>query len=197
MKIEYEATFTDINKDEIRNRLKKAGADLIHPEILQKRAVFHLPAGHDQENGWARVRDEGDKITMSIKQTVEGGRIDEQFETCFEVSDFGEAVKFLEFLGCRQKAFQETKRELWKLDNTEVTIDEWPFLEPFVEVEGESEEAVKNVSEKLKFDYNKAYFGPVGGIYSAKYNLPTDLINNHTPEILFSGPNPFINRKDI
>jgi len=192
MQIEYEATYTNIDKDEVRGRLKKAGAELAKPEVLQKRVVFHFPEGHARQGAWARVRDEGDKITMSIKQTVEGGKIDEQFETCFNVSDFNEAVKFLEFLGCRQKAYQETKRELWMLDDVEVTIDEWPFLEPFVEIEGPSEESVKKASDKLSFDYKTAYFGPVGGIYAAKYGLSTDVINNKTPKIVFNGKNPFI-----
>lgn len=192
MQIEYEATYTNVDKDEIISCLKRAGAVLVKPEVLQKRVVFHFPKGHEKQGAWARVRDEGDKITMSIKQSVEGGKIDEQFETCFEVSNFDEAVKFLEYLGCRQKAFQETKRELWKLDDTEITIDEWPFLEPFVEIEGHSEETVKKVSEKLGFDYSQAYFGTVGGIYSAKYGISTDIINNHTSEIIFKGKNPFV-----
>ena len=191
MQIEYEATYTNIDKDQIRDRLKKAGARLVKPEVLQTRVVFHLPEGHAKEGGWARVRNEGNKITMSVKQSVDNGKIDEQFETCLEVSNFSEAVKLLEFLGCRRKAYQETKRELWTLDETEVTIDEWPFLEPFVEIEGGSEEIVRKVSEKLNFDYNKAYFGPVGGIYSQKYKLPSSVFNNQTPRIVFGGKNPF------
>jgi len=192
MQIEYEATYTNVDKDEVRKRLKKAGAEIVKPEVFQKRVVFHFPEGHAKQGAWARVRDEGDKITMSIKQTVDGGKIDEQFETCFNVSDFDEAVKFLEFLGCRQKAYQETKRELWTLDEVEITIDEWPFLEPFVEVEGRSEKSVKEASGKLGFDYRTAYFGPVGGIYSKKYGISTDIINNQTPKIVFNGKNPFL-----
>ena len=88
MKVEFEATYTKIDKDEVRSRLKKVGANLIKPEFMQKRVVFHLPEGHEKAGAWARVRDEGDKITMSIKQSVDNGKIDEQFETCFEVSDF-------------------------------------------------------------------------------------------------------------
>ena len=51
MKIEYEATFTDINKDEIRERLEKAGAVLRRPEFLQKRGTFRLPEGHEIAGG--------------------------------------------------------------------------------------------------------------------------------------------------
>lgn len=192
MKIEYEAAFIIDSKDRIRNKLKSAKATLVNPEVLQKRVVFHLPKGSRHPGSFARVRDEGYTITMSIKQVVEGGRIDEQFETCFQVSDFDEAIKFLEFLGCKQKAYQETKRELWKLDDAEITIDEWPFLEPFIEIEAPTEEIVKSVSAKLGFDYSKAYFGPVGGFYAKKYGISLDRINNQTPEIVFQGQNPFL-----
>ncbi len=67
MEIEYEATFTNISKEVIRQKLQDAGATLVKPEFLQKRSVFKLPTGHEIKGGWLRVRDEGDKITMSLK----------------------------------------------------------------------------------------------------------------------------------
>lgn len=191
MYTEFEATFTDINKDEIRARLKKVGAKLVRSEFLQKRVVFNLPKGHEIRGGWLRVRDEGDKITMSLK-IVDGNKIENQKEIQLVVDNFEEAVKLLETLGADRKAYQESKRELWKIDNVEITIDEWPFLEPFVEVEGKSEEEVKSVSEKLGFDYSKAKFGAVDMLYAEKYGITEDRINNHTPEILFGANNPFI-----
>jgi len=42
MDTEYEATFLDVNKENIRKVLKKSGAKLIRPEFLQKRNVFTL-----------------------------------------------------------------------------------------------------------------------------------------------------------
>ncbi|MCP6717994.1 MAG: hypothetical protein KJI70_00400 [Patescibacteria group bacterium] len=50
MKIEYEAKFTNIDKDEIRLKLKNIGANLIRSEFLQKRIVFNLPEGHKLKN---------------------------------------------------------------------------------------------------------------------------------------------------
>ena len=41
MQVEYEATFADINKDEMRGRLREAGAKLVRPEFLQKRENFY------------------------------------------------------------------------------------------------------------------------------------------------------------
>jgi len=191
MNIEYEATFPNVNKDDVRRKLSEAGAKLIKKEFMQKRSVFRLPEGSQINGGWLRVRDEGDRITMSLK-VVDGAEIHNQKETMLTVDSFEEAVKFLIGIGCKEKAYQETMRELWELDGVDITIDEWPFLEPFVEVEGGSEEIVKSVSEKIGFDYSQAKFCAVDVLYAEKYNFDVDVINNQTPQILFNMENPFI-----
>ena len=195
MEIEFEATFGNIGKAEMRTRLESVGAVLIYPERMQKRIVFNLPSGHDIDGGWLRVRDEGDKITMSLK-SVSGEGITSQKEIELKVDNFETATVLLETIGCEKKAYQESKRELWELDNVEIAIDEWPFLEPFVEVEAKSEQEVKAISEKLSFDYNTALFDSVDAQYSKKYNITIDAVNQRTPEILFNMENPFINRTD-
>jgi adenylate cyclase class 2 len=189
MYIEYEAKFTNINKDDIRAQLTKIGATLVRPEYLQRRIPFHLPKEMRSPDTWVRVRDEGNKVTMSLKQ-VDGDKIENQKEILLEVSDFGNAVALLEAIGCEPKSYQENKRELWTLDTIEITIDEWPFLEPFVEVEGHSEQDVQQVSEKLGFDYSTAVFGAVGKLYHLKYGISDDQINQ-AEKILFDMKNPF------
>lgn len=192
MHIEYEAKFTNIDKEKMRSKLKKVGAKLIRPEFLQKRVVFHLPKGHELKDArsWIRVRDEGDKITMSLK-VIDGDKIENQKEIYLEVNDLKEAESFLITIGCRKKSYQETKRELWMLGDVEITIDEWPFLEPFIEIEGKSEEEVKKACEKTGFNYSKALFCAVGTLYCKKYGISIDVINSQTPKIVFEGKNPF------
>ena len=191
MEIEYEATFTNVDKDDVRSRLKNAGATLVRPEFLQKRIPFHLPKEKRSEDAWLRVRDEGDKITLSLK-IVDGDKIEDQKELCLDVSSFDDAVALLESIGCEPKAYQETKRELWKLNDVDITIDEWPFLEPFVEVEGQSEQEVKNVSEKIGFSYTEALFCAVGKLYVMKYGVPLEHINGgKVNRLTFDMPNPF------
>jgi adenylate cyclase class 2 len=191
MEIEYEATFINIDKDEYRKKLKKAGANLVKPEFLQRRVVFNLPKGQEIKGGWLRVRDESDKITMSLK-IVDGDKIENQKELCLKINNFDEGIEFLSRIGCERKSYQENKRELWILDEVEITIDEWPFLEPYLEIEAKSEEKVKTVAQKLGFDYSKALFCSVAPIYSKKYGISEDVINNNTQEILFNGKNPFL-----
>lgn len=191
MQVEYEATFPNIDKNQVRERLKAAGAILLKPEFLQKRVVFHLPEGHEVRGGWLRVRDEGDKVTMSFK-IVNGDKIKDQKEICLRVDNFEWADIFLESIGCRKKAYQENKRESWKLDEVEITIDEWPFLEPFVEIEGKSENEVKRAAQKLGFDYRQALFCSTDTLYSKKYGFPEKVINDQTPVLAFGTENPFI-----
>lgn len=190
MQIEYEATYANVDKDKVRARLKKAGAELVRPEFMQKRVVFNLPKGHEIPGGWLRVRDEGDKITMSLKAVL-NGKIETQKEIQLIVDSFENAENMLVLIGCEKKSYQETRREIWMMDDVEICIDEWPYLEPLVEIEGDSEEKVKNVSQKLQFDYTKALFCSAGHLYELKYGIPEDSINNDFSLITFDMENPF------
>jgi len=190
MKTEYEATFPNINKDDVRSKLKAAGAVLVKPEVLMKRKSFTPPNEKDIEYSWARVRDEGDRITMSFK-SIKGERIEDQKEEMVVIDDFENGVQFLLAMGCREKAYQESKREIWHLDGTEICLDEWPFLEPYVEIEGESEAAVKAAAERLGFDYSLAKFCSVAVLYAEKYGISPDEVSNRTPFITFS-KKPFV-----
>ncbi|MFA6215043.1 MAG: CYTH domain-containing protein [Patescibacteria group bacterium] len=195
MDIEYEATFCNINKAEMAQRLLDAGAVLVKKEFLQRRTVFLLPVGNDIPGAWLRVRDEGDKITMSLKAVL-GDKITDQKEICLTVNDYNQAVKFLASIGCVQKSYQENRREIWRLGQAEVTIDEWPFLEPFVEIEAAAENLVKAAAVSLGFDYTQAIFGSTDLLYQKRYGVALDVINNQTPRIVFDQPNPFLNGKN-
>lgn len=188
--LELEAKFININKDEIRKKLQDCGGVLIKPEFLQKRVAFYFPKGHEIDGGWVRVRDEQDKLTMSIK-VVSGTSISDQKEITFKIDKFEEAEKFLKTLGCTRKSFQENKRELWKMEDVEIMIDEWPFVDPFIEIEGDSEEKIKDVAAKLGFKYEDALFGSAAIITQKKYGLSQDKINS-IPKISFDMENPYL-----
>jgi adenylate cyclase class 2 len=191
MEIEYEAKFLNIDKNEIRARLKKIGAIVKRPEFLQKRFVFDVPRDDGKDYRWVRVRDEGDKITMTMK-IIDGNKIENQKEINLVVDDFAKAEEFLLKLGCRKAGYQENRRELWMIDATCVTIDEWPFLETFIEIEGSSEKIVKEISLRLGFDYGSAVFGGVGGVYMKKYGVPFDIVKKNIEYATFETKNPFL-----
>ncbi len=191
MQIEFEATFTKVDKNALRAKLKEAQATLIHEEFMQKRNVFHTPIPID--GGWLRVRQEAEKVTMSIK-VVTGDSIEDQKEVELTIDSFEKGSAFLAAIGAQKKAYQETLREKWKLDGVDITIDTWPGLHPFAEVEGESEEAVKSVSEKIGFTYADAKFCEVSSIYLEELGIPKDVMKNNMPIITFDDvPQPWKN----
>ena len=190
MRTEWEAAFWPVEKDDVRRRLREAGATLVYEERLMRRVIFHLPSDAPLTGGWARVRDEGDKVTLCVKQV--GTTMEDQKELEVQVSNYDDAIEILKSLGCIDKAYQETKRELWELGGAEIMLDEWPFLEPLVEVEGPSEEVVKDAAERLMFEWETAIFDTVDLLYSRKYGVERRILTTGTgARLTFDIPNPF------
>ena len=185
MQIEFEAKFTNIDKDDVRSKLKNIGATLVRPEFLMRRMNFDPPVKIN--GGGLRVRDEGDKVTLSLKIDA-GDKIHDQKESQVVISSFEMGCEILESMGARNKAYQETKREIWKLGEVEFDIDTWPGLNPFLEIEAPNEPTVKAAAEKIGCDWHSALFGGVGRIYQTELGIDIDKINNQTTEITFANP---------
>ncbi len=171
METEIEAKFPNVDSGVLRQKLAALAAVQEHPEILMRRKNFDYP-DHRLEDigGWIRVRDEGNKVTMSYKQlndrTLHGTK-----EINVVVDDFDKTCAFLESVGFEHKAYQETKREKWILNNVEVTIDTWPWVPTFVELEGPHEELVRKTATELGLDWNDAMHGSVETIYQMHYDF--------------------------
>ena len=75
------------------------------------------------------------------------------------------------------KSYQETKRERWELAGVEVTIDTWPWIPTFVELEGKSEQDLKHVATLLELDWAKALHGSVETAYQALYDVTDEEID--------------------
>ena len=186
VKQEIEATFLNIDKDAMRARLASVGFKLITPEYIVKRRTFDFSSVDPGKNKWARVRKEANKTTMSIKE-VRGAGINDTYELNLVVDDFDRASEFLQECGISVKSFQENKRELWVKDNIEATIDTWPGLEPFIEIEGGDEQSVRSIAVKLGFDFKEATFGSIDMVYEKLLGIPANEIIS-LPEITFAKP---------
>lgn len=172
MKPEIEVKFLNIDIDDMRRRLTDTGAHLERPMRLMKRALIEEPH-HEAEHSFIRIRDEGDKVTLTFKrradQTV--STIDGTAEIEVTVSDFDTTVELFNQAGWHYKTLQESKRETWQLDDCEVVIDEWPWISPYIEVEGPNEAAVQRVALKIGQDWNQAMLGHIDAVYETKYNF--------------------------
>ena len=171
METELEAKFLDIDPDSLRKSLKESGAKLAHPERLMKRKAFDFPDERlEKEGGWIRVRDEGDKITLSYKRLVDR-TLHGTKEITVEVSDFEKTCNILIAAGLQADAYQETKREKWELEGSEITIDTWPWIPTFVEIEAGSEDKLKEVVKKIGLDWKNAMHGSVETAYQKYFDV--------------------------
>lgn len=189
MKTEYEAKFLSVNIDDVRQKLKEQGAVLEKPMRLMRRVTIDT-ADMKKKDAFLRVRDEGDKVTITYKQ-FDSLSVDGAKEHEVVVSDFDEAVALLAASGLSHGSFQESKRETWQFEGAEVVIDEWPWLDTYIEIEAGNEQEVKRLSEKLGFSWNEAVFGDVMVAYRAQYPHLTekDTVGN-IAEVKFGDPLP-------
>jgi len=192
MKTELEVKFANVDIEAIRQALQVAGAVCEQPMRLMKRALVEEPH-HQAEHAFLRIRDEGDKTTLTFKRRADpdAASIDSVKELEVEVSDFDKTVEIFSEAGWKYKTFQESKRETWKLDGTEVVIDEWPWLNPYIEIEGESEAGIKKVAEKLGLSWDNVLFGHIDALYEMQYEFQEGIRGViDLPEVRFNAPLP-------
>lgn len=177
MATEIEAKFLDIDPSVLRAKLWNLEATQEHPERLMKRKVFDDPNGSLRKvGGWIRLRDEGDRITLSYKQ-LKNRTLYGTEEITITVDNFKATSLLLEAVGFRQKSYQETKREKWVLNGAEITIDTWPWIPTFVEIEAPGEEIIKAVAARLGFDWAHALYGSVETAYQRYYGVTEEEID--------------------
>lgn len=195
MKTEIEAKFLHVNPDEIRARLEAIGAVCKQPMRLMRRVTFDNEL-MDERHAFLRIRDEGYRIAMTYKQFDEMSLTGAK-EIELTVNSYDDALALAAAIGLKQNSVQEARREIWELDDAEVVIDEWPWIDPFIEVEAPSEASVKNAAQKLGFAWKDARFGDVMTAYYAQYPLtgdaPQDMVYN-LPAVRFEDSAPSILR---
>jgi adenylate cyclase class 2 len=171
MKKEFEAKYFIDSKGDIRKKLEGIKLKLETPEVLMKRKVF-CKKGEEQTGEYWRVRDEGNgKIVLTYKN-IKSNTINGVDELNVSIDNYDNMCEILTLTGLVHKSYQESYRETWSNDEVEITIDEWPYLQPYIEIEAENEDLVKKYSEKLGFNYSNAYFGGVDVLYEAKLKYP-------------------------
>lgn len=191
MKTETEVKFLNVNFDELRERLHAAGAILEQPMRLMRRVIIEPPE-LEKRDAFVRVRDEGDKITLTYKQFHDHDAISGVEELEVTVSDFDSMVEILHLAGLEHKSFQESRRETWRLGSVEVVLDEWPWLDPYIEIEGPNEKDVQRTADLLGFSWQNAVFGSTTAAYQRQYpdGESRQLVN--IPRIMFGEPVPDI-----
>lgn len=194
MQTEIEAKFLDVSFDSLRAKLATLGATCEQPMRLMRRVAIDNDYMRTGKDSFLRVRDEGHRATMTYKQfddlSVDGAK-----EIEIEVSDYDTTLALLEQVGLIARTSQETKRENWRLGDVEIMLDEWPWLKPYVEIEGPSVESIQTVATQLGFEWGRAVFGDVMAAYRAEYpHLGLKDTVASIPIVRFGDPLPMLLR---
>jgi len=167
MKTEIEVKFINITIDAIQQRLLAAGAVCEQPMRLMRRALMETP-DMAAKDAFLRLRDEGNKVTLTYKQHLKTG-IEAANEIETTVDDFDATKALLEASGMIFHTYQESRRETWKLGDVEVVIDVWPWMPPYIEIEGDNEASIREAAAILGFSWDEAVFGGVDVVYRMVY----------------------------
>ncbi|MER6011054.1 class IV adenylate cyclase [Streptomyces bluensis] len=165
---EYEAKFLAIDVEVLRDKIRNAGGEQAFPKTMFTRLIFENDAVQGEQ--WLRLRDEGGKTTLTLKQVSDATHIGGTTEIEVEVSDLEKTAELLKAVGLRQVRYQQNYREEWQLDGITYDFDTWPDLPTFLEVEGPSEETVRRAVANLGLDYTDARFGSIDLIYKSEAN---------------------------
>lgn len=166
---EIEVKFLNVDKADIENRLSAIGANKVG-EFFYRRQVFDFPGFTlDSQGAWVRLRDEGDRIALGFKKRIgmskDGGSDVGTEEVEVEVKDFDKTKLFLHRIGMIDKFYQENKRTRYEKDGVEFDIDEWPRLNPYLEIESDSWEKIDEAISWLGLDPADKKIYPTHEVY--------------------------------
>jgi len=108
---EYEYLFQDFNKLKIISKLKELKA-IYKGTYLFRVQQLNMPKKENLKNSRIRIRDEGFRITMTIKtkMKIKVNDFDEEKEII--IDNFETGIDMLLILGCEKDFYQEKIREI-------------------------------------------------------------------------------------
>lgn len=136
---EFETKVLDINPSDVIRRLRQLKASET-TEFLYRRYVFDLASKNIE---WIRLRQNPGQTTLTYKHKVRGNtKIGQTIEIEVEVSDFDKTASILSKLPFKRVFYQENKCHIFSLNGIEFSINTWPLLKPYLEIESSHEEKV-------------------------------------------------------
>lgn len=105
--------------------------------------------GHSRFKKWIRLRKTGDETTITIKKIINVDKeykIDNVEELEIPIPSIESGRELLQNLGYFPTNHQKKLRIAYDYLNTEVVLDKWPKIPPYVEIEGQTEDILNVVS---------------------------------------------------
>jgi adenylate cyclase class 2 len=133
---EYEYKFYDYNKNEILEKIKSLGGDLVHDYILYQFTVF-------ENKKYIRLRKENGENFLTVKIHDNEFPIEKQIK----VDDYEKTIDLMQLLGFKIKYQFEKLRQKYKYNDIEIVFDMYPGIPEYMEIEAKT---VKQLNEFCK-----------------------------------------------
>lgn len=167
---EIECRFLEVDKESLIRKLNELGAEDEGETMLEETIIYDPELKWRDGHRFVRLRKIGDKSVVTYKEHQEW-TVDGMLEIEFGITDFEKAELLFEKIGLVPFRHQQKKRHTFKLGKVTVYIDTWPKIPTYVELEGESEEALKEAAEKIGLDWSAADFHSASWVIENKYNI--------------------------
>ena len=183
MALEIEKRFKNFDYNEMIKNFKKLRIKNTKNHVQ----IFSSYAGIKKDQS-IRIRDEGDKITFTVKQKNVGS-YDSEWEVI--VNDYNMIDRMLTELNVKKKYEMEKYREIFVTKNgkNEIVFDHYPGLPPYMEIESSTEAELKKTMKILNL--------PDEDQFSAKdlyYDLYGILKNREDSDLTFKTANKLMGK---
>ncbi|HYF82457.1 MAG TPA: hypothetical protein VEB00_05450 [Clostridia bacterium] len=144
---------------EFSKSIKKIDSSII--KLLNEDSLISIINSYYINPGkWIRLRETGNEVTITVKQKIGNNKvnsdnkyqIDSIREIEVKVDSLEKGNLLLSELGFFYRNYQEKKRisYLYK-DKISIDIDFWPFIPPYIEIEGENKDEIYEVARMLGY----------------------------------------------
>jgi adenylate cyclase class 2 len=168
---EIEARFLEIDPEALKEKLRALGAEDMGEDLLEEVIIYDKDLAWREKGRLLRLRKRKGKAYLTYKKRHEIALSGTE-ELELEVSDQDAVLDLLEELGYVGYRQQEKRRHTFLLDGVTFDIDSWPRIPTYLEIEGPSEEAVREAAAKLGFDWKDARFENAKLLIEKIYNIP-------------------------
>lgn len=159
MTYEIETKVLDIDPKEIETKLAALGAKKIQDTVLSV-DWYRMKGVKEGEDPWfLRIRSNSEgqhEVTWKAKSDIVGVSRKHK-EINFLIGEPGKLADLFEELGLERYAHQEKKRTSFTLRNWNIDVDHYPNMPPYLEIEGENEEHIKEAIVLLGLKKNRTW----------------------------------------